>query len=545
LALNAGKLFQELTGRKKRAQMQLTQPLFLPSPMGGINATANMAAAPPEDALILRNMIPNDYGVEVRRGYREHCLPVPLGDGIKTIIPFEDTSSDTPLRRLFACTSDGIYDITTAAIAPVKVFNFAIKDDRAGWCSWTHYINIAQASFLLVCDLSNGYILYTASTNTWAVGTITGPAPEANFDFVTIWKNRIFFVEGGSGRAWYLPVGELTGTAKEFNFGNKFRYGGYLKSLWNWTLDGGEGVDDYLVALSSAGDMLVYKGTDPDVAGDFVMHGSWFVGRPTQGRRNGDDMGGELLILTQYGLIQCSKLIAGLPATDEQASVSAKINPRINRVLQRGNNVYGWQIKFDPASQLIFVLTPKETGLPWMQFVYSTTTRAWSQFTGLPMKCAEVQNNKLYFGDEQNRIFTYDGNTDNVLLADAGDSANAIEWDWLSTYQNYGKPAVTKRVQFLRPQFIGNAVPSYSIAARYNFDLSEIAGSPSYVVPNGAIWNNGLWDNAIWGGGYLVDTPPRGAFGIGRSVAVIMRGRSAAATIFIGVDILFDSGGML
>jgi hypothetical protein len=541
----ANKAFAELTQRKRRGQRQLTRPVFMPSPMGGINSVTNMMTAPPEDALSLVNMIPNDYGVQVRNGYVEHCQPVPLGDGIKTLIPFENSASDTPVRKLFACTSDGIYDVTTAGGTPVKVYDFANKDARAGWCSWAHYINTAQAQFLLVCDNSNGYILYTASTDTWAAGTVTGPATESTFDFVTIWKNRIWFVEGNSGRAWYLPVGELTGTAKEFNFGNKFRYGGYLKSLWNWTVDGGEGMDDYLVALSSAGDMVVYKGTDPDTTGGFIMHGSWYIGRPTQGRRNGDDAGGELLLLTQFGLLQCSKLIAGLPATDEQVALSYKINPRINRVLQRGNNVYGWQIKFDPASQLIFVLSPQEQGADWMQFVYSMTTRAWAQFVGIPMNCAEVLFNKLYFGDKDNRVYTYSGNLDNVMLDDAGASAVPVEWTWLSTYQTLGEPAIYKRVQFLRPQFIGLATPSYVISARYNFDLSEVDTTPPYVVPSGSLWDSALWDTAKWNGGYVVDTPPRGAYGMGRSVAIAMRGESAAETVFIGVDVLFDSGGML
>lgn len=545
MALEAGKKFSELSGRRARPQKQLTQTVFLPPAQGGINAVDGAAGVPPQDALILNNMVPSEYGVHVRKGYKQHSLAVPAGDGIKTIIPFENTNSDTPVRKLFACTSNGIYDVTTPGATPTLEFEFTIKDARAGWCSWTHFVNIANAQFLLVCDNSNGYILYTASTDTWSVGTVTGPASEANFDFVTIWKNRVWFIEGNSGTAWYLPVNEISGTAKPFYFGTKFRFGGYLKSLWNWTVDGGEGVDDYLVALSSAGDMVVYKGTDPDTAGQFNLQGSWFVGRPTQGRRNADDMGGELLILTQYGLIQCSKLIAGLPATDEQTSISHKINPRINAVLNRGNNVYGWQIKFDPANQIIFVITPKEAGRPNMQFVYSLTTNAWAQFYGVPMKCAEVQNNKLYFGADDNIVYTYEGHADGVMIADSGASADAIEWESLTSYQSYGAPAVNKRAQLIRPQFIGDAVPVFAVAARYDFDLSQIAGAPAYTVSFGNVWDTGIWDNDKWGGGYIVSQPPYGGSGMGRHVAIAMRGRSAAETIHVGTDILYDTGGML
>jgi hypothetical protein len=544
MPLVAGKKFAELSGRKHRPQRQNTKPIFWPPGQGGINAVDGAANVPPGDALVMTNMIPNQYGVHVRKGYRQHCEAVPLGDGIKTLVPFQDDNATTPVNYLFACTSDGIYDVTTPGGVPVKKLDFPVKDDKTGWCSWHHYTT-AAGQFVLLCDQTNGYYVYTASTNTWAAGSVSGGVTPGVLDFVTVWKNRVWFVEGSSGRAWYLPVGSISGNATSFDFGNKFKYGGYLKSLWNWTVDGGEGVDDYLVAISSAGDMVVYKGTDPAQASSFNMTGWWYIGKTTQGRRQGDDMGGELLLLTTFGLIQTSKIISGLPATDEGVNMAYKINTRINATLQRGNTVYGWQMVFNPAEQLIFVLTPREVGRPWMQFVYSHTTRAWSQFVGLPMKTAEMFGSKMYFGDENNVVWIYDGYADNVTLTDPEDNATAVEWECLTSFQNLGSPAIFKRVQFMRPQFIGQARPTYTILARYDFDLSQPPGSPAYVTPSGGLWNSGIWDTDLWGGGYIVDQPPFGGSGLGRHVALYLRGRSAAETIHVGTDVMFDSGGML
>jgi hypothetical protein len=542
--LAAGKRFMEIAGRKKQRQRQITQATFWPPAQGGINAVDGAANVPPGDALIMTNMIPNQYGVHVRKGYRQHSLAIPDGDGIKTLVPFQDDDANVPVNRLFACNSDGIYDCSVAGAVPTKVLNFPVKTDKTGWCSWHHYTTVA-GQFILLCDQENGYFVYTAATNTWAVGSVSGGVTAAVLDFVTVWKNRVWFVEGSSGNAWYLPVGQISGNATKFEFGNKFKYGGYLKSIWNWTVDGGEGVDDYLVAISSAGDMVVYKGTDPAQAATFNMVGWWYIGKTTQGRRQGDDMGGELLLLTTYGLLQTSKLIAGLPATDEQASISYKINSRINSVLQRGNTVFGWQMIFNPAEQLIFIITPRETGRPWMQFVYSHTTRAWSQFVGLPMKCAEMFNGKMYMGDENNVVWSYEGYADNVTLVDPENNATAVEWECLTSFQNLESPATFKRVHFLRPQFIGQARPSYSILARYDFDLTEPPGSPAYVSPSGGLWNSGIWDTDLWGGGYIVDQPPFGGTGLGRHIAMYLRGRSAAETIHVGTDIMYDTGGML
>jgi len=544
MALVAGKRFMELAARKRQTQQQKTQPIFWPPGQGGINAIDGAANVPPTDALVMANMVPGEYGVHVRKGYKQHCPAVPLGDGIKTLVPFTGTDSTTVVQKLFACTSDGIYDCTTAGATPTKVLDFPVKNDKTGWCSWHHYTTVA-GQYILLCDQSNGYFVYSGTTNNWTTGSITGTPSPGVLDFVTVWKNRVWFVQGDSGLAWYLPVGQISGNAASFDFGNKFRYGGYLKSIWNWTVDGGEGVDDYLVALGSAGDMVVYKGTDPAQASTFNMVGWWYVGKMTQGRRQGDEMGGELMILTTYGVLQLSKLIAGLPATDEQTSISYKINPRINDVLQRGNTAYGWQMVLNPSEQLIFLLTPKEVGRPPMQFVYSLTTRSWAQFYGLPMKTAEMYNGMLYFGDQDNIVWFYDGYLDKVTLTDPSLNATAVEWEYLTSFQNLGAPAQFKRVQFMRPQFIGQSKPAYTILARYDFDLTQPPSSPAYALPSGGTWDTAVWGTDVWGGGYIVDYAPFGGSGMGRHVAMYLRGRSSEETIHVGTDVMFDSGGML
>lgn len=535
---------QELARRKRRSQEQATQTAFMSAPQGGVNAVASAGNVPPQDALYLYNMIPQEYGVAVRKGYREWCNPVPLGNGIRTLIPFNtQQAAADPLNKLFAATSDGIYDVSVANGTPVKVLDWPIKSDPAGYCSWHHYATVA-GQYLLVCDLVNGYYIYSQSTGSWTQGSITGP-DEAVMDYVMVWKNRVWFIERNSGNAWYLPAGQISGNATKFEFGNKFKYGGWLKSIWNWTLDAGEGVDDYLVAVGSAGDLVVYKGTDPSQAANFNMVGWWYIGRSVQGRRQGDDMGGELLLLSSYGVIQTSKLIAGLPATDEGTSISYKINPRLNNYMERVANEFGWSMRLFARGQIIWITTPKEVGKPWMQFVYSTVTRAWSQFLDIPMQCCESWGTNFFFGSDDNRVFMYDGFSDNVLLEDNGESAKAIDWEMLTGYHLFTGTPEFKRVQFLRPQFIGTAKPLYAIKASYDFDLQQIIATPPYTDPLTGLWNTGVWDNSYWGGSYIVDQPPRGASGMGRHIAIALKGSSALETIFLGTDVLLDRGGML
>lgn len=535
---------------KRKPQRQNTTPVFYPATQGGINAVSAASDVPPQDALLLINMIPAEKGVRVRKGWIEHCQRVPIGDGIKTLVPFTDQLVDTPVDRLFACTSDGIYDVTTVGAAPLKVMDFPTKSNEAGWAQWTHFTTIA-GQFILLTDKANGYYVYTASTNTWAAGVLASggtdpPVTAAAMVFVMVWKNRVWFVEKDSGRGWYLPVGSITGTVVSFTFGNKFKYGGYLKSMWNWTLDGGEGVDDYLVALSSGGDMVVYKGTDPAAVATFNLSGWWYIGKPLQGRRQGANMGGELLLTTNFGVLQASKLIAGQPVTDQAVSMSYKINPAFNQVSDRMSEFYGWEPVFIPKEQLMMFITPKETGQPYLQFVYNTATRGWCAFADLPVKTGVMWKNKFYFGTDDNRIASYDGFLDKVFLNPLVDGTfEPIQWESLTGFQGFNQPSIWKRVQFMRPLFIGQATPVFKIVAKYDFDLSPPAGSPVFPPTTGGIWGIGIWDFSTWGGGYFTTKSTKGGSGMGRYVALYMRGRSSTEMTHVGTDVLYDAGGLL
>jgi hypothetical protein len=52
---------------------------------------------------------------------------------------------------------------------------------------------------------------------------------------------------------WFgSAVNALYGTVTSWDFGSKFKHGGNLVGLWSWTVDGGIGIDDYLVAIAPA-----------------------------------------------------------------------------------------------------------------------------------------------------------------------------------------------------------------------------------------------------------------------------------------------------
>ena len=279
----------------KRGGKQSSEGISIPSSMQGINSVTSLALMNAAECVYTYNLVAQDLGMVVRRGFEEWAKGW-AGGIAKTVIPFEghQTSHD----KLFVANNEGIWDCTAEGeIAPTKVLTWTTQTGEAGYCSQQVFTNDGNDMFILLCDAVNGYHVYTQTTNTWAkvtlgtgAGQVSGIDP-TNFNFVMIWKNRVWFIEKDSANSWYLDVATLYGAATKFNFGSQFRQGGSLRTLYNWSLDGGLGLDDLLVAVSSSGDVVVYQGTDPDDATKFAIQGSWEIGSVPAGNRFGTEFG--------------------------------------------------------------------------------------------------------------------------------------------------------------------------------------------------------------------------------------------------------------
>ncbi len=521
---------------------QRTEVAKIPAPISGINAQTGLSEMSPTDAIFLKNIYPSRYGCRVRSGYAEFATNVGDG-GVRTIIPY--VGSDTGEDKLFACAEDGIYDITTGGDTPTLELTFADADSESGYGHWAGMVTTA-GHFVAYCDESNGYHLYTESTGNWTVvvagagaGEVDGVDP-ATFAFVTLFKSRLWFVVKDSSEAWYLDAGAIAGTATLFDFGSRFKHGGTLVALYSWTIDGGEGIDDYLVAISSTGDVVIYKGSDPDTATDWFQHGSWYIGQTPVGRRIAGSFGGELYILSAYGVIPLTKLIAGALIQQEDIYISRKINPLINEQMKLSRTQLGWEIRLIPSDNLLLISSPKRTGLNYLQFVQSLNTEGWSTFVDVPYNTGDVWLDNFYIGDTENRVLIYTGNADNVDLD--GENGIDINFSLLQSFQEMGDIGAYKRVHFIRPVFIASSAPSYISEIKYDYDLSEIFNAPSATSVSGSLWDVAVWDVGLWSLELATVSPLQGGSGMGRTVAVGINGNTQAETILIRTDVQRDQG---
>ena len=485
-----------------------------PMPVGGLNFVDNVMALTPEFAYVLDNFVARPFGCEVRKGWRYWMAAGNTFAGpIRTIMTFNARTSAN--SKLFACpaiTDSPIYDISITNTAPVVSLTPTTPPTVLGEYYHTNYVTPGGA-FLAVVAAGMGYASY--STTGWVqytigdgivANTIKFPANDTTtlqqLCFVWSWKNRLWFLKKDSTVAYYLPIGQLYGELKAFDFGAQLDHGGALAYGTNWTYDGGDGMDDGLVIVTTEGEILVYQGTDPSSIETFAMKGVWYAGRPPYGRRGYHTHGGDLLIITEYGIIRMTDLVSGKLHTSDLSynGLGGRINPRLARFVSETINSQYWFILPYPTEELLVV------GSPYIDvdrsiritYVMNSLGNGWSTFSKLDMLDAQMWEGRMVFGMR-------DGNVgqgfDNYRDGDSADGATLgdnILGSLQTNFNDYGSPNFNKTVRRAKVYGVVANQPSIYLTFQpeYNFTLSQLPGVP--IADARALWDVSLWDAAFW-----------------------------------------------
>lgn len=563
-------------------QPQISRSLSLPSPTGGWNAVDALTAMPPTDAITIFNLVSRQTGAVVRPGYVNQAINIgnSITTGVRTVAGFNDVSRDQALTRdrLFAFTDQGIYDVTTEGVsnpALIDIYDgigsttvlstgWEVKGTDAGWVSHTNFTNsLAEGGkhYLCVCDTVNGYHVYdpdgaAPNVGRWykikqgTTATTFGPVDPTLLIDVQQWKGRLFFTERNSSRMWYLTPGTITGgttqtDATAIDAGSRFPHGGFLKGVWTWTYNGGGGSEDYLVAVSSTGDVVVWKGTSPESA-DFQITGLWYIGEVPKGRQIAGTYNGDLCLIGALGVIPMGRLVAGGDYEAADKYITHKVQNLVRNYLRDQSREYGWSITSHPSFGLFIVNVPQQPGSgEWFQLVLSQQADAWSVFAEINALSWETYHGLEFAGLSDGRVVKLSGTVDTKQLAASSFELSAIRWSLLTAYSSMETPANWKRIHFVRPLFLTPQLPTYSVSARFDFNLDPpvpVDPPPQLVVP---LWDSAKWDDAYWLGPYETIQATRGVSGIGRWVALSLVGSSVVNTSLVGFDLVGDVGGML
>lgn len=501
-------------------------------------------ALPAGDCVQAYNLVAAENGLRVRLGSREAATGLVMDTeiGVRTLMSFRGNST-----RLFAATDAGIQDVSAGGTSQALEIAFATTAANAGYGSWV-VVQAAGGRFGLYADEENGLYAYTETGNTWAkvamgpgAGQIDGVDPD-NLAFVTVHKGRVWFVEKSTASAWYLPIGQVFGTAQEFPVGLSFKRGGSLVGLWSWTYDAGAGADDSLVFFSAEGDVLVYQGTDPSSADTWGLRGVWYAGPLPAGRRIASEFGGDLSFLTTQGLNTMSRLVVGEPNKQAQA-LTEKIANLVTVLMSQRASFLGWSIHQHPEDNTLVIIVPQGSGDEPLQLVQSLSTKGWFIHRGLRMTCATVHDKQFHFGTDSGTVNINTGYLDGIVLADTN-AYTPVDWALLTATTDLGLPA-QKQVGMIRPLILSEGgEPSVAVEARYRYSQTEL-DPVSLVSGTGDVWDSGLWDVALWAGQYTPSQPVRGATGMGTAVAIAIRGTSVSRTVLVGLDVTFVPGGFL
>jgi hypothetical protein len=294
--------------------------------------------------------------------------------------------------------------------------------------------------------------------------------------------------------------------------------------------------------------VVVYRGSDPSSTATWEQTGLWYIGGLPAGRRIGQTFGGDLYLLSQYGVLPMTRLVSGRPVQEQDAFASRNISPLIVADMNAVRTQYGWEIRNAASENVMVLSTPKIDGYPYKQYVLSTQTNGWGVFEGLPYNTGVPFNGTFYFANSvDNVVYRLSGTLDGTLLDGTGGAARPFTL--LTTFSEQGELATFHRVQFMRPVFIGSSVPGYNVEARYDYDLELPTGALSVSAAAASVWGptppTALWDSAIWSGESSVTQSVTAGAGIGRAMAVAMNGETSGEARLLRIDVLFDSGGIL
>lgn len=491
----------------------------IPSPVGGWNARDALGEMDEKDAVTMTNMFPSTTNVIARFGYTQFSTGLPAQTN--TLIDYDGGTTS----KLKAISGTAVYDVTAGgAVGAAELTGLT----NSKW----QYVNVTTpaGSFIEMCNGADSVYTYDGTSWVDRSAAITG-VTSSTLIGINVHKNRVWFVQSGTLKAWYLPVQSITGAAQPLDLSAFCPHGGYLMAMGTWTIDAGYGVDDMAVFITSSGDCLVFRGTDPSSATTWALVGVWWLGSPI-GRRCMVKYKGDLVIITQDGLVplsgalQSSRLNPRVALTDKiQFAVSASVS-------QYSTN-YGWQVMPFPKENMLVLNVPVSQSSQ-QQYVMNTITGAWCNWTGMGANCWELHNDDIYFGGNGFVGKAWNGN------ADAG---TAINWSCLQAYNYFGERGRQKRFSMFRPTIQFTGAPTVYGNMAVDFDQTAPASQLAMITGVGGLWDTATWDGSVWGG-YTINRSWQGAAGVGYCAAPNISGSTLnLETQWISTDVIMERGG--
>lgn len=515
------RLARQWTPQKARAQVA-----SLPAPVGGWNARDALANMAPTDAVTLTNMFPTVSSCDLRGGYISQATGM-SGD-IQTLMVYNGAATS----KMFAvdATALAIYDVTSVGAVGAAVVSGLTN---AKW----QYTNVTTAggNYLYCCNGADKPRLYDG-TNWTAIDSGSTPAitgvTTTNLINTLLFKNRVWFIEKNTLKAWYLPTQAVGGAAQSLDMSSVAQSGGYLVDMVDWSIDAGYGLDDMLAFITNKGEVIVYRGTDPASAATWTLVGVWQIGAPI-GNRCMFKWAGDSLIVGYDGLLPMAQALQS-SRLDPQVALTDKIQGAISAATSTYGSTFGWEIFYYAKANALWINIPVGPGQQ-QQYVMNTITKNWCNFTGWSANCWALFNDEPYFGGTGAVYKAWD-----VGYSDLGANINT---NAVQAFNYFDQRGITKYFTRARANIITTGQPTVQVGMAVDYAVSETVTPVPYSASSYGVWDSGTWDSAIWGQSLNQTANWQGITGIGYCGAPLFQSASKGVQIkWASTDVVYQDG---
>jgi hypothetical protein len=476
-----------------------TKGAAIPAPTWGWDASSQIANMEPDHAIVMDNWFPQTESVEVRRGYG---VQANTGSGlpVESLMAYQGQASDA----MFAATDGYLYEVSSGtAGAPYGPFlNTRFQSVN---------FSTTGGDFLWICNGAEDPRYFDGSS--WTTAVITGAITGTDVVNVLAHKGRLWLCATDSLSAYYLNIDSISGPATAFDLQGVFTMGGYLTAIGSWTLDGGNGPDDYIAFITSRGEVVVYSGIDPDAGGDFTQVARTTIGAPI-GNRCLLQVGSDLAIISIDGVLPLSKAITFDRAALANVALTTRIQRAMNLAARAYGDNFGWQLIGYPRGTRALLNVPIIEGEQQEQYVMNTITGAWCRFTGQNASVWELLNDRLYFG----------GNNGVVYEADIGgaDIDASVTADLRTAFNFFEDRASKKKFTGARPNVTTDGTSSPGIAINVDYREDALLTVPQSAASPDALWDIAEWDLALWPPGTRIQQNWQTVVGVGTCASARM-----------------------
>jgi hypothetical protein len=487
------------------------QTVTLPAPIRGIIEVENWAYTKPGSVNVIDNWFPTQKGLRLRGGTERWAT---LPDPVEIVRSgFEYVSGAN--QRMFAATATRIFDVS---FADSPVLQTGVGTITNGNFSAAQLAN-SGGDWLLICNDAGDYVrrfngtaweyldIAFAGTPGRIVGTTPGvpAAVVAGHGLTYVWKyrNRLFFVQGGSMNAYCLPLNAVAGELIYIPLSGAAKRGGSLLFGASWSIDAGDGIDDKCVFATDQGELLVFTGTDPTTSANWRQEGRYDISKPL-GKNGHQQLGGDVLVATVDGIVPLSGAIQKDVSALSLSAISYNIEPMWMREL-KAKDVYPWTLcKWDEGDALL-VNFPGGTSYNTKTVgVSNLHTGAWSRYTGWDAMCFMKLRGSLFFGTQDGKILQAESTGLDDAQWDVGlgtNTGNTYVCKMIGGWEMFQAPPNQVTWFQARAAFFSSArepfEPQLSATTDYEF---RVPAPPNAGPDPGLldVWDQGLWDTALW-----------------------------------------------